>query len=505
MRAFNFFGVAACAAAILCTQTASANPLHSDGRFFRDDSGRAVILRGVNVAGNSKVPPFTGAFEPGIFAPLGQWGINVVRLLFTWEAYEPEPGQVNNDYLAQYKKAALDAWGSGLHVIVDFHQDAYSRYLIEGCGDGAPKWALPPDIAPATPDNGPACKNWGIKMQNNADMLMSWSAFHGDTYGAKTAYLNMVEAVSTTLADVDGVIGFDIMNEPWGDEATEIGPFYEEAAARIRKAQPDAIVFVSPHALTSSGKQSTLVKPSFDNIAYSPHFYDASVVLFGSWSGVLPDAPFANMEQIAADWNVPLFLGEYGAPGESENGHEYMNAILERLNAGVYSGAQWVYTPSWTEEKKDGWNTEDFSIVNDEGALRPNFVERPAPQKVSGTPITFIADMGEAPANRKIVFEWENEPQAGISELYIPREIFFETQELTFEANVNDVVCQFTTPIVTCTSSNPGKKKVTIVAAPPPANNELPKSCGLTGFEAVLLSLAGMLRLARLASIRKTG
>src|SRR4051812_8656194 len=103
-----------------------------DGRFV-DAEGATVILRGVNVAGNSKVPDFRPA-RPEIFAPLAKWGFNVVRLLFTWEAYQPAPDQFDETYLAYYRAAIQAAWAQGIYTVVDLHQDGFARYLASGCG-----------------------------------------------------------------------------------------------------------------------------------------------------------------------------------------------------------------------------------------------------------------------------------------------------------------------------------------------------------------------------------
>jgi hypothetical protein len=93
------------------TGTNSAE-LRVDGRWFKDEHGRVVMLRGVNLSGNAKMPytpympthierdffdhqnisfvgrpfPLTEAEEH--FARLKHWGFTFLRFCITWEALE---------------------------------------------------------------------------------------------------------------------------------------------------------------------------------------------------------------------------------------------------------------------------------------------------------------------------------------------------------------------------------------------------------------------------------
>lgn len=476
---------AAASLALLLTalpMAAEASPeLRVEGRHFVDASGRVVILRGVNVAGNAKVPPFRPAEDPAIFDPLKAWGMNVARLLFTWEAYEPAPGAYDEGYLDYYAAAARAAWDRGLYVIVDFHQDAFSRFTIGGCGDGFPAWALPPSISPAQPDNGPACEDWGLRMIKDSDMHAAWASFYADETGARTRYLAMLKSVAARLEGEPGVIGYDIMNEPWGDEVMDLAPFHNDATAAIREASPSAIIFVSPRALTSSGEPTKLPPPAFSNAAYAPHFYDATVLLFKTWSGTQPTEAFANMTGTAEAWGVPLFLGEFGAPAETVNGDLYMNAMYRRLDEGLASGAQWVYTPGWTPEAKDGWNAEDLSIVDDLGRTRPNFRPRPYPRRISGAPVSLLVTSEQTIRENRLEIEWDHDPKTGETEIFMPSGAFFGIAgAATIEASGDGLECSVapTGSIVQCASAVAGKKRV-VLRAPSPTPAE-PGGCAAT-------------------------
>jgi hypothetical protein len=135
-----------------------------------DEEGRTLILRGVNLGGDSKVPFPPEGTEEGLpwglsarslenpagasfvgrpfpleeaderLARLVRWGFTFVRLPLTWEALEHQgPGEYDESYLAYLRKLLLVMEKHGISVYIDPHQDVWSRFTG---GDGAPAWTL---------------------------------------------------------------------------------------------------------------------------------------------------------------------------------------------------------------------------------------------------------------------------------------------------------------------------------------------------------------------------
>ncbi len=397
------------------------------GRHFRDNQGRAVILRGVNLAGDSKVPPFDAPARPEDLDRLASLGFNVIRLLLVWEAYEPAPGVYRDDYLAALIEVARQAHLRGIRTIIDFHQDGFSRYTSRGCGDGFPAWAVSPRGTSSAPDNGEACRAWPLLMATDPTTHKSFADFFNDTYGVRTRYLAMVARVSAVLSSQPGVVGYDLLNEPWGSERRELAPLYRQAIALIRANHPSSLVFIEGHITTNMGLPTGLPRPTEANVAYAPHYYHPITLVSGRWHGMpLPiQLAFKTMTRTSKSWDVPLFLGEFGVDADVGRADDYVAAIYRELDRHLASGAQWNVTPGWNPRTKDGWNDEDFSILTPDGRLRANFRPRPYPRLTGGTPVRFeFTPPAGNPSSAALVFGYDANPATGATELFVPAGLF---------------------------------------------------------------------------------
>ncbi|PHH59366.1 hypothetical protein CDD81_3347 [Ophiocordyceps australis] len=134
-----------------------------DGQ-FRDSQGRQVVLRGINIAGDSKLPsepyqpsheaqgffdgndvsfhqrPFSKQDAPEHFARIRRYGFNTIRYVFTWEAIEAAgPGIYDEAFIQHTIEILRIAKGFGFYVFMDPHQDVWSRFTG---GSGAPLWTI---------------------------------------------------------------------------------------------------------------------------------------------------------------------------------------------------------------------------------------------------------------------------------------------------------------------------------------------------------------------------
>ncbi|KAI8915672.1 glycoside hydrolase superfamily [Gorgonomyces haynaldii] len=140
-------------------------PIHIRDNLLVDDLGRTLLLRGVNMSGNSKLP----LFPPGSahhtsprffdhrnvsfvgrpvplheaelhFSRLRSWGLTFIRLVCPWEALEHQgPGIYDQEYINYLIQLLKIASKFGIKCFIDPHQDTWSRF---SGGSGAPGWTF---------------------------------------------------------------------------------------------------------------------------------------------------------------------------------------------------------------------------------------------------------------------------------------------------------------------------------------------------------------------------
>ncbi len=434
------------------------------GQHFVGPDRRVVLLRGVNLGGDGKLPPFPTPDDPVLLDRLTELGFNAIRLPFIWEAYEPEPGRYDEAYLARLVAVTASAWARGLYAIIDIHQGGFARTLCYGCGAGFPLWAVSPRATPHPPDNS-GCKAWALLELADPGVHRSFADFYADTYGVRARYLAMLGRVAGAFAAVPGVVGYDPLNEPWGDERREIAPLYRDAAAALRARHPTAILFLEGRGPTATGFRTRLPHPGLDNIAFAPHYYEPLAVVWADGRGrtAVIDRAFGRMEEKAAEWGVPLLVGEFGIPGGARRAGDYIDSHYDRLDAALASAMQWTVSPRWSPQAGDGWNGEDFSLLDDAGRPRPNYRPRPYPHRVAGVPVRFQFEATAPPRGEpRLEFVWAHHPGLGPTEIVVPAGLFPPSSRATAEPG--DAICLWdqSRRLLTCDAPRPATIRVVL-------------------------------------------
>ena len=240
------------------------NPLKitAEGTWFKDEQGRTLLLRGVNLGGSTKIPktpdgatwkregffehrnvsfvgrPFPLDQADEHFNRLRQWGLTFLRFLVTWEAIEHAgPGQYDQDYLDYVYEVVKLASEYGITMFIDPHQDVWSRF---SGGDGAPGWTFEKVGLDITKfhETGTAILHqlhgdpfprmvWPSNATKLACATMFTLFFGGNDFAPKTLvdgepvqeylqrhYILAIQQLARRLVDLPNVIGYDSFNEP---------------------------------------------------------------------------------------------------------------------------------------------------------------------------------------------------------------------------------------------------------------------------------------------------
>jgi endoglycosylceramidase len=353
---------------------AVADPQHV-GRIV-DESGREVLLRGVNVNGHVDywqydpdlftTYPFTEA-DADLIASMG-W--TMVRLLLSWSRVEPEPAMYDEAYLDEIAESISMLRERGIYTLIDLHQDAWGPSLAappdEVCApptrpaggwDGAPAWAT-------HDQDEPRCENGQRELV--PAVQAAWESFFDNVegpggIGIRDRYAQMFGHVVARFATDDSVAGYEVMNEPNAfrvGQEQQLVDFYEDCLEAMRAAEesvgaPRRLFFFEPSI--AWGVVGLPAPPSFDHddqVVYAPHIYQGGIHPGTIEEGFVRAAD----DSVRLYGGAPVVTTEWGSdPTRAEDPEDdYFERHLAEQERYLFGATLWTWREACGDAHKYG-------------------------------------------------------------------------------------------------------------------------------------------------------
>jgi endoglycosylceramidase len=340
----------------------------ADGRLV-DQRGREITLRGVNaraagifdvIFDDGRLPlEAIPTFDADDAARMRSFGFNLLRLPINWSALESEQGRYSRDYLDRIAAVVKDCAKSDVLVILDFHQDAFSKEIGQ---DGAPRWVLDLLLGPnGYPYLGGPLTDLGAR-RFAPWTIQAFTRFDANDDDVQSLFAKAVVVLAKRFRKSRTVVGYEIMNEPlatW-DAAGEaqLRALHVRVAQAIRTIDERHLVFFEPNSLRNAFNATLPPDGPFpvEGAVYSPHVY--TYVFDGQTFTGDPAALVASMEHAAdeaAAWGTPLFVGEYGIDPTHPLANEWITASLDLQDRLRAHSTFWL----WEEISSGHWGLFD--------------------------------------------------------------------------------------------------------------------------------------------------
>jgi endoglycosylceramidase len=356
-----------------------------------DEHGRDVLLRGANLNAlgdyhqdDPDLPP-TRPPTDADWDDMAANGFSVVRLVVSWSALEPERGRVDEDYLDRIRAAVEEAAARGIYTVVDFHQDAFGRFVATPDGttcpagtepaigwDGAPEWAT-------LTDGETTCRPPGYR-EGAPAVQAAFRNFYANADGIRDAFVATVARVAGELAHEPAVAGYDLLNEPnlvlpADESSARYTELVRDLVTSVRAAEADAggfphLLFLEPVVLFPL--PGTMPAEGFTDdpdIVFAPHNYAESI-----------GPRILTVEQTmdigaatAAERGWPLWVGEYGVFETTPEKLDVLSRFAAAQDGALAGGAAW----QWRQHCGEPHTVGTPGNVADGRVVQLNFVDCP--------------------------------------------------------------------------------------------------------------------------------
>jgi endoglycosylceramidase len=308
------------------------------------------------------------------FAQMRAMGFNVARLVLNWSQLEPRPGVYSVTYLDRVAQVVGWARQQGIYLILDMHQDQYSRYILpvdkasapSGCSpsggsDGAPDWAV-------QAAGKPGCALYGIDELNPAESAAFAKFWQNSPVagpkgrapgtGLQDHYIGALAELANRFENTPTVLGYELMNEPqpgstgslpaadgYQASSQELYPFYTraiEALTGVRDGLPTCPA-ATPTSLSNACAYPKLASVSRQQIFFEPIAYrnllDFSLQVSKPFTGY-PNIVFAPHVYTYAFTFEQDLLGLPAKPGgyppDFTFGYQTAEAEAQSMHAAVF-------------------------------------------------------------------------------------------------------------------------------------------------------------------------
>lgn len=408
-------GVAALGVTASATTTAPASvavvspedPVVHSGRWMIDGTGRVVIIHGVNMP-SKNLPAYPAAlgFDDDDAALLASSGLNAVRLTVERYAVEPAPRNFDDTYVAHIKDTIALLARHGILSLIDFHQDEYGPAFND---NGFPKWMTMTDGFPNVTQVGFPAQYFANPALNRA-----FDHFWANDVGPSGRRLQDDDAdilahVAGSLATQPGLLGYEIMNEPWpGNQyPTCVVPtlgcpvfdrglysaYYARVIPAIRAADPSHMIWYEPLSTFNQGVPTSVMPPSDPLLGFAFHDYPlcSAAANAASPSAAHPQCSLADRSETStvlsnarahsATTGNGLLETEFGATMDTAA----LAGQLDQYDQEMIPWMFWSYTRYIVALSSDG-TLKPAAAPNLNQAMLATLA-RPYPQLVAGTPI----------------------------------------------------------------------------------------------------------------------
>lgn len=383
-------------------------------------------IRGVNVSSYSKgmvfdpigLQPFGPLHEE--FRPFGELnpeacitcirrlGFNAVRLLLLLEGCYTPHGKLNGHYLDGVASIARLCQAQNLFLLIDFHQDNYSRRLG---GSGLPDVFLPSHLRQCHRILPHLGESWGSQPLLDSDQAECWINFWENRTIAplgdwphlplQDLYIACIVAVIQALQGRCKIDAVDIMNEPCLPEVYlgrflfmsnerrigQLQEFYIRACSRLQDCEINYLLvepfnydvsYLARFRLGLDGfvQKLRLALPTLNymRIIFAPHLYQPLGQLGPSISKILSN----HRKSMRKGGFDQMLIGELGDTTYGRmRGHKILRNQLRELEEVGLGWFLWEFCPTYQANEEDSvihyritgdmrafpWNGEYCSIV----------------------------------------------------------------------------------------------------------------------------------------------